>query len=101
MKSLFSILAATAVSLPLLSGSALAEAGVDAPETPATDIHGAPGNTPGFGGASANPEGEGVNGGDGIHNIDAAPGQGGVNEDGDRPAGNMHGGLADTTGYPQ
>ena len=58
MKHIFSIFAAAAVSLPLLSGTALAEAGIEAPETPATDIHGAPGNTPGFGGASANPVGE-------------------------------------------
>ena len=62
--------------------------------------YGAPGNTPGFGGSSANPNGVGNNGGNGIHNIGGgAPGQGGVNEPDDRPAGNMHGGLAGATGY--
>lgn len=80
---------------------ARAEAPIDAPVNKATDIHGAPGNTPGFGGSSANPDGAGVgvNGGQGIHNIGAAPGQGGANEPNDRPAGNMHGGLAGATGY--
>lgn len=75
------------------------EASIDAPVNKSTDIHHAPGNTPGFGGASANPNGGGVDGGGGIHNIAAAPGQGGANEADDRPAGNMHGGLAANTGY--
>lgn len=75
------------------------QASIDAPITKATAIHGTPGNTPGFGGSSANPVGGGVNGGDGIHMIDHAPGQGGANEADDRPAGNMHGGLAANTGY--
>ncbi len=78
---------------------ALTIAAIDAPVTKATAIHGAPGNTPGFGGSSANPVGGGVNGGGGIHNIAAAPGQGGANTADDRPAGNMHGGLAANTGY--
>jgi hypothetical protein len=90
------LLAATA----LLAGPALAASKKAAPETKATEIHGAPGNTPGFGGSSANPNGKGKNGGNGIHNIGGgAPGQGGVNEADDRPAGNMHGGLAGATGY--
>ena len=60
-----------------------------------------PNDAPGFGGSSANPEGRGVgkNGGSGIHSIEDAPGQGGNNEEEDRPAGNMHGGLAGATGY--
>jgi hypothetical protein len=90
------LLAATA----LLAGPALAASKRQAPETKATEIHGAPGNTPGFGGSSANPNGNGRNGGGGIHNIGGgAPGQGGTNEADDRPAGNMHGGLAGATGY--
>ncbi|MDF2765544.1 MAG: hypothetical protein K0S81_2538 [Rhodospirillales bacterium] len=90
------LLAATA----LLAGPALAASKKSAPQTKATAIHGAPGNTPGFGGSSANPRGKGKNGGNGIHNIGGgAPGQGGVNEADDRPAGNMHGGLAGATGY--
>jgi hypothetical protein len=90
------LLAATA----LLAAPALAASKKAAPETKATEIHGAPGNTPGFGGSSANPNGNGKNGGNGIHNIGGgAPGQGGVNEADDRPAGNMHGGLAGATGY--
>ena len=75
------------------------QASIDAPVNKSTDIHHAPGNTPGFGGSSANPNGGGVNGGNGIHNIAGAPGQGGANEADDRPAGNMHGGLAANTGY--
>jgi len=92
------VLALAAVAL--MAAPALAASKREAPETKATDIHGAPGNTPGFGGSSANPNGGGVNGGNGIHNIGGgAPGQGGVNEEDDRPAGNMHGGLAGATGY--
>jgi|GEM_PF-2976571 len=75
----------------------------DAPVTPATAIHGAPGNTPGFGGRSANPAGTGTgkNGGAGIHNIGAAPGQGGATQGGGSrggPSNDMHGGLDETTG---
>ena len=91
--------AAALMAAVSISTAAGAEAQIDAPETPATAIHGAPANTPGFGGSSANPNGVGKNGGGGIHNIAAAPGQGGANEVDDRPAGNMHGGLAATTGY--
>ena len=92
------VLALAAVAL--MAAPALAASKREAPVTKATEIHGAPGNTPGFGGSSANPNGTGVNGGNGIHNIGGgAPGQGGVNEADDRPAGNMHGGLAGATGY--
>ena len=72
-----------------------AAASVDAPVTPATTIHGAPGNTPGFGGNSANPQGNGVNGGNCIHAIAGAPGQGGTSGAGnkDPPGCDMHGGL--------
>ena len=62
------LLAATA----LLAGPALAASKKQAPETKATEIHGAPGNTPGFGGSSANPNGIGRNGGGGIR-AKAAP----------------------------
>lgn len=82
-------------------GPSVAGSKKSAPETPATSIHGAPGNTPGFGGNSANPNGNGVNGGDGIHDIGGgAPGQAGYNpaKDGRDPANSMHGGLNDTTG---
>ena len=96
MRSLAPVVAA----LVLATAPALAASTREAPVNKATEIHGAPGNTPGFGGSSANPNGIGQNGGDGIHNIGGgAPGLGGVNEPDDRPAGNMHGGLAGATGY--
>ena len=82
-------------------GSAAAQSPNEAPVTPATDIHGAPGNTPGFGGNSANPNGNGVNGGNGIHNIaGGAPGQDGDVTPGEKggPSNDMHGGLDATTG---
>ena len=70
------LFAATVASLAL-AGTAYADSPNTAPNTPATDIHGAPGNTPGFGGNSANPNGVG-DGGGGIHNISGgAPGQNG------------------------
>lgn len=104
MKSrLFAISAASVLTATLLLTNAVqAGSKTAAPDTKATDIHGAPANTPGFGGTSAagglSPQDDGVAGG-GIHNLDGAPGQGGVNTADDRPAGNMHGGLADNTGY--
>jgi hypothetical protein len=85
----------------LLATPAAAGAKKDAPNTPATDIHGAPGNTPGFGGSSANPNGRGKNGGNGIHNIaGGAPGQNGNVQPGEKggPSNDMHGGLDATTG---
>ena len=86
--------------LAIAATPAIAASKRDAPVNKATEIHGAPGNTPGFGGSSANPNGVGYNGGNGIHDVaDGAPGQGGVNEADDRPAGNIHGGLAGATGY--
>ena len=91
----------TALASAALFSSALAESKNDAPVTPATSIHGAPGNTPGFGGSSANPNGNGKNNGDGIHNIGGgAPGQGGSVSAGEKggPSNDMHGGLDDTTG---
>jgi len=72
-----------------------------APKTPATSIHGAPGNTLGFDGRSANSQGGGKNGGGGIHNIaGGAPGQNGGAGTGGKggPSGNMHGGLDATMG---
>jgi hypothetical protein len=94
------IAALALAAISLIATPALAASKREAPVNKATAIHEAPGNTPGFGGSSANPNGGGVNGGNGIHNIGGgAPGQGGVNEPDDRPAGNMHGGLAGATGY--
>jgi hypothetical protein len=94
------IAAVAIATLALLATPTLAASKRDAPVNKATEIHGAPGNTPGFGGSSASPNGNGKNGGNGIHAIaGGAPGQGGVNEPDDRPAGNMHGGLAGATGY--
>lgn len=86
--------------LLLMGGVALAESPNDAPSTPATEIHGLPANNPGFGGSSANPEGGGVNGGNGIHDIGDNPGQSGYNpaQSGIDPAQSMHGGLNATTG---
>lgn len=91
----------TALILTLTAGTAFAEAAIDAPDTVGTDIHGTPGNTPGFGGSSANPKGGGVNGGDGIHGIGSgAPGQDGEVDPGEKggPSGDMHGGMDATTG---
>jgi hypothetical protein len=82
--------------MPAFVPGAAAASSKQAPVTPATDIHGAPGNTPGFGGSSANPNGEGNNGGNGIHMIaNGAPGQGGEHptDGGDPPGCDMHGGL--------
>lgn len=75
---------------------ASAQASGDAPVTPATAIHGLPGNNPGYGGNSANPAGNGVNGGNGIHDIaDGAPGWDGspTSESGEPPSCTIHGGL--------
>jgi hypothetical protein len=68
------------------------------PTTPATTYHGLPGNNPAHGGSSASPEGNGVNDGNGIHNIaGGAPGQNADQttpaDGGDPPACDMHGGL--------
>lgn len=73
------------------------------PTTPATTIHGLPGNNPANGGSSASPGGEGVNGGNGIHNIaGGAPGWDGTptsqTDDGRQPACDMHGGMGDEYG---
>jgi hypothetical protein len=98
--------AALAAVFMMAAGAAQAESSLDeAPDNKASDIHGAPGNTPGFGGESANPNGrgKGKNGGSGIHSIEDAPGQGDKNEDDNPPsaAGDMHGGLGANTGYPK
>lgn len=58
----------------LFADSVAAESSRKAPETPATHHHGLPGNNPGFGGSSANPQGKGKNGGGGIHGIGNVPG---------------------------
>lgn len=90
-----------AIPALFLAAPSFAASKIQAPENTATAIHGAPGNTPGFGGSSASPNGNGVNGGNGIHNIlGGAPGQAGYNpaQDGRDPANTMHGGLNETTG---
>lgn len=95
------VIAAGLLGLALTTGVASAGSSITAPNTPATDIHGAPGNTPGFGGSSANPNGQGVAGGNGIHNIaGGAPGQDGNVTPGEKggPSNDMHGGLDATTG---
>lgn len=92
------VIALAAFAAVGLVGGAAAEV---APVTPATEIHGLPGNNPAYGGSSANPEGGGVNGGNGIHDInDGAPGQDGASaaESGRPPACTIHGGLADGDG---
>jgi len=60
------------------------------------------GDNPAQGGESANPNGNGVNGGGGIHNIGSNPGQSGDHpRDRDTPpACDMHGGMADTGKNP-
>lgn len=74
-------------------------AGTDAPTTPATAHHGLPGNNPGFGGSSANPQGTGVNGGGGIHGIANVPGHNADNHPSNGEPGfndqlgTVHGGL--------
>jgi hypothetical protein len=83
----------------LLAIPALADSSRDAPTTKATEIHGLPGNNPGFGGASANPNGVGQGGGNGIHNVaGGAPGQSGnhptTGNDGTQPSEDIHGGMA-------
>jgi len=91
----------TALALAALGIAGFAAAGKDAPVTPATEIHGLPGNNPGYGGSSANPTGGGVNGGDGIHDIaDGAPGWDGTSaaDGGEPPACTIHGGLGDNDG---
>jgi hypothetical protein len=62
-------LIAAAPTLPVMAQSSRS-----APENPATHHHGLPGNNPGFGGNSANPQGKGKNGGGGIHGIANVPG---------------------------
>ena len=69
------------------------------PVTPATTFHGLPGNNPAHGGSSASPNGTGVNGGNGIHDIDQNPGQLGINPGDDGVPGfanqlaTVHGGI--------
>ena len=95
------ILALAVIATTSMIGAVSAQSPNQAPITPATSIHGAPGNTPGFGDSSANPNGQGKNGGNGIHNIGGgAPGQNGSVDPGEKggPSGDMHGGLDATTG---
>ena len=96
------IIFAAALSLGLaVAGTAEAQSKSSrtAPVNPATDHHGLPGNNPGFGGASANPQGKGKNGGGGIHGIGNVPGQSGVHPNSDGTPGfrsklnTVHGGL--------
>ena len=90
-------LIATAIAIFVLGsfGWAAADSGNDAPTTPATTFHGLPGNNPGFGGASANPQGGGQGGGNGIHDIaDVQGGAAGTPADGNQPPACVaHGGL--------
>jgi hypothetical protein len=83
------------IFMSAFAASAIADSSSDAPVTPATDIHGLPANNPGFGGASANPDGEGQGGGDGIHDIaDVQGGAAGTPADGNQPPACVaHGGL--------
>ena len=89
-------------ALLLVSAPVFANSSRTAPTTKATEIHGLPGNNPGFGGASANPNGVGQGGGNGIHNVaGGAPGQSGnhptTGNDGTQPSEDIHGGLAGAT----
>lgn len=95
MKDLRMFLVAVAIFVLTAFGVALADSGSDAPTTPATTFHGLPGNNPGFGGASANPQGEGQGGGNGIHNIAGVQaGAAGTPADGNEPPACVaHGGL--------
>ena len=86
---IFAVIAAMLCTIPVL---ALAGTENDAPTTPATTFHGLPGNNPGHGGSSANPQGEGVNGGNGIHNIAGVQANGAA-DTGQPPACTSHGGL--------
>ena len=71
----------------------------DAPVTAATSHHGLPGNNPAFGGSSANPNGQGVDGGAGMHGIGNVPGQNDANSPSNGEPGfsdqlnTVHGGL--------
>lgn len=91
MKKLIGILA---LPLALLLGNvAAADSPNDAPVTPATEIHGLPGNNPGHGGGGvrgACPNGiDGCDGG--LHNIAGVRANGG--RDDEPPACDAHGGL--------
>ncbi len=91
--------AVVAVAVTGFTVPAAAEAKKDAPVTPATTYHGTPGNTPGYGGSSANPNGNGKNGGNGIHGIANTPGQADLNPNDDGVPGfanqlnTVHGGI--------
>jgi hypothetical protein len=74
MNKFMKIMAAVAVLGFVTSLQAEAQSGREAPTNAATDHHGLPGNNPGFGGSSANPQGVGKNGGGGIHGIANVPG---------------------------
>jgi Spy/CpxP family protein refolding chaperone len=89
------LLVAAALFATAAVGVAVADSGSDAPTTPATELHGLPGNNPGHGGASANPQGGGQGGGDGIHDIgDVQGGAAGTPADGSQPPACVaHGGL--------
>lgn len=91
--------AGAAVFIALVGFQAQAESKREAPVTPATHHHGLPDNNPGFGGASANPQGRGKNGGGGMHGIGNVPGKNAGNHpsNGERgfrdQLGTVHGGL--------
>lgn len=92
-------IALSVLALLLTSLSVSAESSREAPVTPATHHHGLPGNNPGFGGNSANPNGQGKNGGGGIHGIGNVPGQNADNHPSNGEPGfrdqlnTVHGGL--------
>jgi hypothetical protein len=93
-KKLAAVVAVVVMVLGFGIGTASADPDKAAPVTRATEIHGLPGNNPGYGGSSASPNGNGAGGGNGIHNIaGGAPGQNGGHADDRPPACTMHGGL--------
>lgn len=101
VKKYLATVAAIALAIGVSVGIASAGTTNTAPVTPATAIHGLPGNNPGYGGSSANPAGTGVNGGNGIHDIaDGAPGWDGTSAAGgeEPPSCTMHGGLNTVNG---
>lgn len=99
MKTIIAGAAAAALLCALGLSEANAQSRREAPTTPATHHHGLPGNNPGFGGSSANPQGTGKNGGGGMHGIGNVPGKNANNHPSvGRPGfrdqiGTVHGGL--------
>ena len=99
MSTLVRMMAAVAIVSLASNLPAAAQSGRTAPTTPATDHHGLPGNNPGYGGSSANPQGNGKNNGGGIHGIGNVPGKNADNHPSNGipgfadQLGTVHGGL--------